>query len=275
MGPERLTFVVGSGRCGTMTMANVLNTSSSCVSLHEGQFRQGTTAQHRLLPHLCLQNLAAYLEPGSATELLDTLRRPHIEAMDDTAHLVDVAYYYGPFVSALAEVFPQCRLVILVRDGKHVVSSLYTADVPDPMPGGYVDPREYTPHEKFGHAGRLRPREGSADAARWASYSPFQKNCWLWTETYRIVLDAAEAWDPKRVMIARFEDLIKDHAQWMKLLRFLEIDDISPQTIDQILAQKLNARSKKVLPHPDEWSAEQVAQFEDISGDMMARLHYS
>ncbi len=34
-----LFFGVGTGRCGTMTMANLLNAETGVVALHEGQFR--------------------------------------------------------------------------------------------------------------------------------------------------------------------------------------------------------------------------------------------
>lgn len=269
-----LTFIVGTGRCGTVTLANVLNASSKCVAMHEGEIRSGMTPKERVLPHMCLQNVAAYLYPAQAVELLTAFRSAQIARQRELPHLIDIAYYYAPFVAAIREVFPLSRLVIVVRDGRDVVRSLYTAEVPDPMPAGYVDERPFTPRERFGHAGRLRPHEDAPEGRAWDSYSPFQKNCWLWAETNRIILDGAADWEHDRVRLVRFEDLVKGYMSWKPLLEFLDIDDIGAETVEAILARKLNCRKKTVLPHPGAWSDALLSQFKTIAGFMMRRLDY-
>jgi hypothetical protein len=247
--------------------------------MHEGQIREGMQSTARPLPHLTLQNYMAYKNPLDAVSILEKYRLAQLQEIVAKSpaikHICDIAYYYAPFTRALSHVFPDSRLVLIVRDGKFFVWSAYTAEVPDPMPAGYVDERPLTNHEKFCALGRLRPLEGTPAALAWNSYTPFQKNCWLWAETNSVVLDALESWQPAHTMIVKFEALFSKRESLLSLLDFLAIRDIEEEQINLILAQRLNARSKKVLPHPSRWSAELHEQFEKIAGPMMHRLGYA
>jgi len=265
-------FVTGTGRCGTMTLANVLSRAPGCLSLHEGQVRDGLEASGRPLPHLTLQNLAAYLEPETAGEILATFRAGQIAALlGEHDAVCDVAYYYAPFARALPARFPTSRLAVIVREGKAFVRSAYTSEVPDPMPCGFVDPRELSTHERFCAAGRLRPRAGTPADAAWAAWTPFQKNCWLWAETNRLLLDALPAWG-ERGALFRFEDLLSGGAAGLEpLLAFLGLE-VEPAAVEAVLAQSLNARTGKVLPPANEWSDDLHAQFEAIAGETARRL---
>jgi hypothetical protein len=271
--------ITGTGRCGTMTLANILSLSPTCLGLHEGQIREGMESVARPLPHLTLQNYVAYKNQAEAVGILERYRVAQVQEIlvqnPGIRQICDVAYYYAPFTRALRQVFPASRLVLIIRDGRFFVWSAYTAEIPDPMPAGYVDERPLTNHEKFCALGRLRPRAGTPAALVWDSYTPFQKNCWLWTETNRIVLDALESWDPKCVMIVKFEDLFSKRESLFSLLDFLEIRDIEEEQIDLVLAKQLNTRSKKVLPHPSKWSNELKEQFQKIAGPMMDRCGYT
>jgi hypothetical protein len=262
-----------------MTLANILSLSPTCLAMHEGQIREGLQSTARPLPHLTLQNYLAYKNPTEAVSLLEKYRVAQLQEIGTQNPLIkqicDVAYYYAPFTRALSQVFPDSRLVLIVRDGRFFVWSAYTAEIPDPMPAGYVDERPLTNHEKFCALGRLRPVEGTPAALAWNSYTPFQKNCWLWAETNRVVLDALESWKPEHTMIVKFEALFSERESLLSLLDFLDIHDIEEQQINLILAQKLNARSKKVLPHPFQWGSELSKQFDKIAGPMMHRLGYT
>jgi hypothetical protein len=247
--------------------------------MHEGQIREGMQSTARLLPHLTLQNYMAYKNPLDAVGMLEKYRVAQLQAIVAQSpaikQICDVAYYYAPFTKALSQVFPDGRLVLIVRDGRFFVWSAYTAEIPDPMPAGYVDERPLTNHEKFCALGRLRPIEGTPEALAWHSYTPFQKNCWLWAETNRVALDALASWQPGRAIIVKFETLFSKRESLLALLDFLDIRDIAEQQISLILAQKLNARSKKVLPHPSQWDGELHEQFSKIAGPMMHRLGYA
>ena len=65
-----LVFGTGSGRCGTMTLANILNAEPDVVCTHEGKFREREETGVQVIPFLTLQNLIAYHEPAQALGIL-------------------------------------------------------------------------------------------------------------------------------------------------------------------------------------------------------------
>ncbi len=275
----KLTFVTGTGRCGTVSLANILSLSPTTLAMHEGQTRDGLESAERILPHLTLQNLAGYLEPSQSESILRQFRDRQVKQIQrerpDINHLCDIAYYYAPFAAVLPRVFPESKLVVIVRDGRHFVRSAYTSEVPDPMPAGYVDEREFTSHELFCAAGRLQPREDDPISDSWDDFTPFQKNCWLWAETNRILLDVVDQREPGRVCLTRFEELFQSEAEMDRLLHYLEIEDIPKEKRGGIIGMRLNARTGTVLPHPNQWEEERVSEFENIAGATMNRLGYA
>ena len=105
-----ISFVAGSGRCGTVTIANILALSGSCLAMHEGATCGEKEFKIRTLPPLKKLNLQAYLNPGYAKEIIYHLRKSQIEEIfqkyNGITHFCEVAYYFSPFVKALHEVFP-------------------------------------------------------------------------------------------------------------------------------------------------------------------------
>ena len=142
------------------------------------------------------------------------------------------------------------------------------------MPIGYVDRLELSMLEKNVAAGRLRPRAGTEVNDHWNSYTVFQKNCWLWAETYRIILEGVEDWPEERVKFFRFENLFTDPEMIQSLLDFLGLEDIEYPDIKRILSQKMNARKKRAIPTPEKWDRELIRQFDEIAGSIMKKLGY-
>ena len=78
-----LFFGVGTGRCGTMTVANLLNEEAEVCCLHEGYVRRGEDKADQILPYLTLQNLRAYHEPETAKTLFETAQLAAENEADD------------------------------------------------------------------------------------------------------------------------------------------------------------------------------------------------
>ena len=273
-----LFFGVGTGRCGTMALANALNAEPGGTCLHEGQIRVGVEAGEQWLPFLTLQNLIAYHDPEQAREVFQQVRGslPEIRAERGVGFLGDVAYNYAPFVRVIPEILPEARLIVMFRDGRHFVRSAYTDEVPDPMPVGWLDPeRELSRRERYVALGRLRPGESDEEGSWWETLPAFDRNAWLWAETNRLILEGLEAWPEERVLQLRFEAFFADPlAGYAKVRAFLGLAGPVPEAVKVLLGTRLNTRKSKPLPPPDAWSPALRAAFDAQAGPMCDRLGY-
>jgi hypothetical protein len=192
--------------------------------------------------------------------------------------LGDIAYNYAPFTSVIPEVFPDARLLVMFRDGRDFVRSVYTKEIPDPLPVGWLDPeRPETPVERFIALGRLRPHQDDHLDLEWPHLTPLEQNAWLWSETNRLILEGIEAWPKERVLTLRFEDFFRDVIEAYKVVRrFLGLDGEISDLVKGLVDQPINRRPRSayILPAPSCWSAEKNTLFMRFAGDMMCRLGY-
>lgn len=273
-----LFFGAGTGRCGTMTLANALNAEPDGACLHEGQIRRGVEVGEQWLPFLTLQNLVAYHDPDRAEALFRDARGslPEEARQRGVSFLGDIAYNYAPFVRVIPEVFPDAKLLVFFRDGRHFVRSAYTSELPDPMPVGWLDPdRPRSRRERYVELGRLRPRDSDEPDSAWTGMTPLERNAWLWAETNRLILDGLAAWPAERVHAIRFEAFFADPlAGYAAVRAFLELPGPVPDACRAVFAARINARRSSALPPVDAWSAAQRAAFDLHAGAVSDRLGY-
>ncbi len=272
----KYAFVVSTGRCGTTLLGILLNMANNVLALNEGQIRGEDLQGEQCLKAMTLQNLQAYKNPSTAEAILKQARFEQIPLLlkkKQKTYYIEIAYYLAPFTAALWKVFPNSKLVFLYRDGRDFVQSVYTNQVPDPMPVGYINDRELTAVERFVAMGRLRPLERSVFFKQWSLMSPFQKNAWLWNETNRIILKQMKFWPKELVFSIKMERLLQPEALH-NLLQFLEIDDIEYGVIKRLLKQKINKREGKILPHWGQWNNDLKDDFKRIGQDMLETLGY-
>lgn len=272
-----LLFGTGTGRCGTMLLANALSSEVDTTCLHEGSIRRGDTKGAQWLPFLTLQNLVAYHDRSRAHDLLQQARghmdRARVERGLRT--LGDVAYNYAPFVPAIIDLFPHARIIVLVRNGVGFVRSAHSAEGPDPTPVGWPVPRSLTSVERFVGLGRLRPGPDDPLHARWPSMEALSRNAWLWAETNRMVLDAAAAAPSGSVLCVAFEDLVAEPVgTYERVRRFAGIVEPMPDSVHDVLARQVNQRPRKDLPRWQDWTSHQKDRFQRFAGSMMTRLGY-
>ena len=99
---KKLIFGLGTGRCGSMTLANLLSLQDDCLVSHEVGG----------LPHLSWD--CSEKEFVSYLNIIN--RRPG-------KYSGDVAFYTLPYTSRLIEVLPEAKFVILKRDKEQTISS--------------------------------------------------------------------------------------------------------------------------------------------------------
>lgn len=178
-------------------------------------------------------------------------------------------------MGAIPEVFPQARLIVLIRDGRDFVRSAYTGDQEDPTPVGWPKDRPLSKLEQYIALGRLRPAGSSAEDSPWHRLTPLEKNAWLWAETNRIIFDNLSRWPEDRVLVLRLRILWP--IPWRPTPRSAGSCGC-PAPCPRPRpgsSKKINHRSHYVLPPWKEWSPEMTSAFWDQAGEMMRRLGYA
>ena len=247
--PARAFFVLSTGRSGTQTLAHLMRSAQNAKVWHHPE------------PNMIQETLHAYW--GA----LDHRR----EFWRGRAHIVTQAWREGlihgetdhnmtPFASAIADDVPEARFLVLIRDPREFIRS--------GMRRGYFVAGG--PWDE----GRLRPPPGAPLQARWAGMHPFEKVCWLWAETYRHILRHIEHIGRERVMVVRFEDLVRGPALSEEIFRFLSLDGFSRAEAEAVLGQKLNAQQGGQFPHPREWTAQLLDMSWAHCGEVAARFGY-
>jgi hypothetical protein len=164
-------FILNTGRSGSQTLAQVLTQAPACVCLHE--------------PHPRIIELSSRFRYGAVDgrRVADVLRsRPLVEAevYGETANRLALV------VPVLRAVFPDARLVWLVRDGRSYVASQLQRGA-----FGAHDRHHPTEWTRWRLRGDLA---GEVDPAVWRAADPFEKLCWQWSAVNRwIEHDTADA----------------------------------------------------------------------------------
>jgi hypothetical protein len=241
-------FVLSTGRCGTMTLASLLNTADNAMVWHEA------------MPTIIIEKLWAYHNELDKTKM-------YLKARE---HLLFDAYQkgliYGEadnaltfFADALAELLPKAKFLILIRDPRYFVRS--------GMNRGYYLGHVYD-------SGRIRPKENDPQFEQWSRMDQFGKVAWQWKETYRWALDFASRQPRERVKTIKFEDLVKDPDVTADLFSFLGLKSFDRKKVMPILKKPLNKQVGGGFIPVNEWPDVYHARLWSDVGEMGPRLGY-
>lgn len=198
-------FVVSTGRCGSMSLARILDQHPLCRCAHE--------------PHPILIKLAAEWQHGlvSVGELRQYLAFkgnrlfPHRVGLRLYGESDQKLSFIIPF---LAEFGTNTKFIWLIRDGRDVVSSMVTRS------------RVYVDHStavspSLWHKYRIRgDRCGDVRPETWQSMTGFAKSCWYWSYTNRTIAESLADVGESTSMLVRLENLAD---ALPSLLEFLDL----------------------------------------------------
>jgi sulfotransferase family protein len=241
-------FVVGTGRSGTKSLADLLSSIPGC------------RVRHELQPPL-LSEAIAYLEDRLAhNEIVELLRRTRAPESVGGERLSGESNNRLSFVlPALAEAFPNARIVWLIRDGRDVVSSMQERRVyhPDEAKLRRERGREWAGTRIHADAvGDLPPGE-------WARLDPFGRSCWYWSYTNRLIArDLGRL--GVRSLLVKLEHLVPS---WPLMGDFLGLPPGLPTQIPH------SNRSSRSPMRWTLWSSGQQALFRELCGSLMDE-HY-
>ncbi len=274
-----LFFGVGTGRCGTMTLANALSAEVGVTCTHEGKLRDYETPRDQLLPFMTLENRLAYERPEDAEDLWTRARGDFaaVAARLDGTHFGDIAYNYAPFVAQIGAHLPEARLLVFFRNGIDFVRSATQAVGEDSAPVGWPPlGKALSAVERYVGLGRLAPRGNDILAPRWGLLDHVARNAWLWAETNRLILDGVAGRPPETTLVVRYEDFFSNPiASYRSLREFLGIRGEPTSQALERLSRPINRRADKIIGPHASWTEEQRSAFRDLAGPTMQRLGYA
>jgi len=187
----RVIIGCGTGRCGTVSLAKLLNNQPE------------TKATHERLPRLPWR-VDFHLLYTRISQFRQELRK--------VTRIADVAFYYLPYIPYLLREFPTLRVVALQRDREETVRS-YSEK---------LGPRNhFLDHpEEFGY--RPDPRWDPC----YPKYPPVRRETALriyWEEYYRVVFDYMNRW-PENVCLFSIDHLNSREGQ-REILNFCGIPE--------------------------------------------------
>jgi hypothetical protein len=247
--PQQPVFVLGTGRCGTQSLAHLINACEGCVLEHERE------------PHL-LAEAIEYIEG----------RMPHRQ-MVDLLHATRGLWTFpaGRVVGesnqrlslvlpALTDAFPDARMIWMLRDGRDTVASLHQRLCYHRNEAAlrHPDVRPWACHRPS--AARL----GLLPEAEWRQMDAFARCCWYWTyvnETIEMMAPSLES----ALLVVRLEELdvrVPDIARHLGLGR-----------TDLSAAPRAGRNHSSRTVDWASWSRRRARTFERYSGQAMDRWY--
>ena len=248
-------FVLSTGRAGTKTLAALGSLDAQLYARHEPQ------------PLLFALSKSAYANLH-VNKNLDIFKSAYWTARIDLfyAALQNKKRYFetspqstflGPVI---ADLLPKSKFIHLTRHPLAVIRSgmrrkWYSGNLLDST--------------------RIEPLADSPFYGVWQSWSPFEKNIWLWRETNQWIQQFLSDLPPHRHQLIQAEKIFDNYPTTMSsLFDFLGVPTPADHKIKKILSRSMNAQASGAFPLPDKWSQSMLASAKDILGDSAQDLGY-
>jgi hypothetical protein len=260
---NRVGFAIGTGRCGTLFLYEVMQKEPDVASAHERN--PDNEAFHRY----CKWHRLPVDDEG----FLATKQREILDDLNQRSYSFEASPYLSLSVRELHARFG-AKFVFLVRRPDGVVTSFahkgfyrkpYSIHDPN-LAAGYQD---QSPERSFTFFARISPR---GDFFRtWNDMTQVGKVAWFWKEYNERTLDALEQLPGESYRTVRIEDL--DFPKYRELCGFLGIDaQVTQADFDALRAVKPHAFWRKRTI--DQWSAQEIQEYESQVAELAERFGY-
>lgn len=247
----KMVFIVGTGRCGTKSLAHILNNVP------------GVQVEHEIDPPL-LDEVDGYLKGKIGKEklidILRTTRKPKTKGLKVFGESNQRLSFIIP---ELMEAFPGAKFIWIIRDGREVVSSTT-------FRGWYGYPIIKTLKSEKWEPYRIGGDfVGDIISDEWNKMKPFAKNCWYWSYTNKII-DNQRKNDKEDFLFVKIEEM---NGCLDKIKEFIGI----PKKLG-LENRIVNAAKKRYLFNGgplkfDMWTKRERMVFEFYAGEIMD-YHY-
>ena len=259
----RCIFVLSTGRCGTKTLAHLLDLAPDIAAHHEPK------------PRFLKKTHQAYMQDRRADRYADSFTKRYLEARlyshADEQHMrqalrrgilyAECSNRLTYVAGDLARFLPRSRFIFLHRDPAGTVRSGMR--------------RAYYAGHVWDHA-RITPRPGTAGAQQWLRWDAFQRTCWYWNEVNMLALAFLKTLPPERIFTLPSADLFAARPETIDgLFRWCGVKPPDASRVNDVLSQSLNAQETGDFPKPDAWTPEQRAVFLEFTEPARAALGYA
>lgn len=258
------------GRTGTKFLAKLLSRAFDGVDArHEPSpdlFHLGTGY---IRSKITLKKAQSQLQ-AARTHICEQMHRAgcdyYVEANNNLAYLIPV----------IRKIFPDYRIIHIVRDGRECVRSSYSKTVTQ---RGRRRSEVLFMSEQD-HRRRLQAIDLPDDPyhARWPHMDRFERMCWYWVKKDSVIRDALL--NDERAITVRFDTIFDENKGYQGLwdiIEFLNLRErisLTESGFRQLLKTKENRTQKYLIPHWSEWTSRQKEQFREIAGEHMELYGY-
>jgi len=252
-------FVLSTGRVGTATLAQICGLAKNVFAYHEPH--PELFGLSRLSYQLTAQQPADEYVITALQEGFLTARR---ELMDYSLYCQRGYVETGPQPTFLAPFIlrsvPNVKFIHLVRDPKKFTRS--------GMRRKWYDGHPYD-------CWRITPDSESIYGKQWSSFSPLEKNLWLWAETNRWARDFSKTLPSGRCLLVRCEDIFAaDSDEIGGIFHLLGSEMPSLRQISRILGKQLNVQTTGTFQEPNNWLTQVESKLAQFVQETAADLGY-
>lgn len=233
-------FIVGTGRNGSTSIAELLSQSSDCICLHEPK------------PKLISEATNYLYDQSSHDDLKQLLLQTRPTTLEGKQY-GESNHKLSTIIPVLQDTFPDAKFIWLIRDGRDVVASFYGRK-------SYNKTRN-----DIWEANRIRgDRAQAMSKFEWWKMSSFEKCCWYWSfmNTYIAKNLTSLGINYYFMKLENLEDEME------ALCSFLKISSISSNTIPH-----LNKSKNNIARTYDDWSLAQKKSFIQYCGSEMDKWY--
>ncbi|MFG0330153.1 MAG: hypothetical protein ACF8PN_09675 [Phycisphaerales bacterium] len=247
-----LFFLLGSGRCGTQLISSMLNKAPNTLALHEPHRHEdvGTRPMARRNPEFALR----YVHDYRRYEIYKKVRE------HDVANYGEVSSPLRCLGEALRTEFPHARFFILVRDPRTAIRSAMNRQM-----------RKKGEDTGVWNHEPVRPLPDDPYAEQWDRMTPYEKFCWWWMDSYRMLLDHLPG-----APIVQFEKIVSswDYVR-DEIVEPIGLEIGENEWLASVTRKSDNAAPTYVVESFDDWPDDQREAFIRICGETMERVGYS
>jgi len=257
-------FIVSTGRTGTKFLANFFNSFKNIFSAHQPIPNFG---------ELRVKFPIGMVNRKDAKKVIIEKRITTLKQLSSSnSYYLESNSSLFSLIPLFEEVFPNCRIFHIVRDGRDFVRSGMSREY-----GAFFtdnDPR-LQGEIKTRITAKMFPNDFWHN--KWENFTTFEKICWYWQKKDRIIYESVNQLD--NGFTIRYEDLFVDpeNSKSREIEKIAETIGLPVQQVQDKFStwfsKKINESQSYNLPHWSDWNEEKKVKFKKIAGKHM-ELYY-
>lgn len=251
-------FVLSTGRCGTLTLTNLMKLCPTIQAYHEPHPNFVTTSYfyfNKIGPDLHKDFWYELIKHARGSLMLRTywLDRVYFESNNRLALFADL----------LIEMFPQSKLIHVVRNPFDFIRSAIK--------------KGYYKNNSWDFA-RIKPQINDELYKVWSEIKRIEKCAWLWKETNKHIINVLENVSERNKIFIKAEDIFKcNYEQIERVYRFANENVRIPSTrkIKRILKKKYNLSINSDNLRMKNWGNDEMNSILKQTSDLMKKFGYA